>query len=160
MSRQKDERNPINYLLYSRHSCTIINPHMTFTPVASSGLQSAVRLLVCQGQAASSCAPGHCCWDMSWSGSQLHSIVSILPREQNQDGQDQFTVSEFSIPDQTKAGARWWLVDTCVSVQSGDNNNNTAAAARWSPDTCAPSAATSRVQGQIMCQVPNISASY
>ena len=30
--RQKDERNPIKYLLYSPHSRTIINPHMTFTP--------------------------------------------------------------------------------------------------------------------------------
>ena len=87
--RQKDERNPIKYLLYSPHSRTIINPHMTFTPPAVA--------VECSLQCGCWCArarlpaPVHC-WDMSWSGSQLHSIVNILLREQNQDGQDQLVL--------------------------------------------------------------------
>ena len=56
--------------------------------------------------------PGQVCGDMSWSGSQLHSIVSILLREQNLDGK-----SDYSIPDQTNGGERQWMVATCVSVQ-------------------------------------------
>ena len=88
--RQKDERNPINYLLYSPHSRTIINPHMTFTPAVA----VECSLLVCQGQAASSCALrtllGHV---LVWL--QLYSIVNILLREHNW----LLTVFKFSIPD-------------------------------------------------------------
>ena len=74
----------------------------------TSGLQSAVALLCAMARLP---APVHC-GDMSWSGSSLHSIVSILLREQNLDGK-----SDYSIPVQTNGGERRWMVETCVSVQ-------------------------------------------